>query len=128
MELDNKQKVLLAIYTEYQKDLPDMSSNIRHDVLGIEKPVFEIALDKLENEGLINGVNFSRAGNKIYVAFTNNVKMTPYGIHYIEHKLEIEPTNTGNEKVKNIVKNVASWGWEQFKDIAAKTLAEIAKQ
>jgi len=37
MELDTKQKVLLAIYMEYQKDIPNMSEAIRAETLGIEK-------------------------------------------------------------------------------------------
>lgn len=129
MELDSKQKLLMAIYMEYQKDLPDMKSNVTASKLGIEIDVFKVALEKLENEGLITGAKFARGGNGSvpYAAFPDNVKMTAYGIQYVEDKLKIDKTLTGAEKVKSLVSSSANWGWEQFKDIAAKTMAEILK-
>lgn len=104
MEFDSKQKVLIAIYTEYQKDIPDMKNNIKADKLNLDNTVFKIALEKLENEGLITGVQFIRGGNSHIPisAFTDSVKMTSYGILYVEEKLNIEKTLTGMEKVKKI--------------------------
>lgn len=130
MELDAKQKVLIAIYMEYQKDLPDMKNNIKADMLGLERDVFKIALEKLYNERLIIDVKLTYGGNERVpiMAYTDDIKMTPYGIQYVEEKLKIERTLTGKEKVEGFFKNAASWGWEQLKDIAAKTLAEMSKQ
>lgn len=54
MQLDSKQKVLMAIYAEYQKDIPDMDL-VSFESLDMDSKVFYIALDKLENEGLITG-------------------------------------------------------------------------
>jgi len=39
-----------------------MEDNIKAKKIGIDKELFAIALDKLTNEGLINGVRFIRAG------------------------------------------------------------------
>jgi hypothetical protein len=36
MKFDTKQKILIAIYIEYQKDKPNMKANIKGTVLGIE--------------------------------------------------------------------------------------------
>ena len=131
MGLDIKQKVLIAIYTEYQKDLPNIDGNVRADILGIDNNIFNVAIEKLENEGLITGSNITKGGSKtiwntIMVSLTHT-KMTPNGISNIEEKLGIERTLTGAEKVKYISVKVAEWGWDQFKDIAAKTLSEILK-
>ncbi|PKM90311.1 MAG: hypothetical protein CVU87_02690 [Firmicutes bacterium HGW-Firmicutes-12] len=129
MELDAKQRVLMAIYTEYQKDLPDMKKSIRADVLGLNHDVFMIAIEKLDNEMLISNVKYSKNGNSTIplVVWTDRIKMTAYGIQYVEEKLKIEKSLTGKEKVKKIVGSAAEWGWEQIKDIAAKTLAEMNK-
>lgn len=131
MGLDIKQKVLIAIYTEYQKDLPNIDGNVKADILGIDNNIFNVAIEKLENEGLITGSNLIKGGsstvwNTIMVNLTHT-KMTPNGISYIEEKLGIERTLTGAEKVRDVSVKVAEWGWDQFKDIAAKTLSEILK-
>lgn len=129
MGLDNKQKVLLAIYTEYQKDKPDMRNNINVEAIGVDFEVFAIAIDKLVNEGLINGADIVRGGrgNNPLDVYTDNIKMTRYGIEYVEQKLEIERTLAGVEKVKKVADKGMQWGWEQAKDFAAKVLAEMMK-
>ena len=63
MGLDIKQKVLIAIYTEYQKDLPNIDGNVNADILGIDNNIFNVAIEKLENEGLITGSNLIKGGS-----------------------------------------------------------------
>lgn len=128
MELDTKQKVLVAIYTEYQKDKPNMKETITANNLGIDIDVFKIALDKLDNEGLVSGLDFTRGGDDSIPRYVNvdYAKMTPYGIQYVETKLTIEKTLSAKEKVEKIVEESTKWGFEQLKDIAAKVLTEIA--
>lgn len=128
MKFDTKQRILIAIYVEYQKDKPNMGNNIGFNVLEIEKQVFEIALKKLDNEELITGVKFSEGGGRILIAFTDNIMMTPQGIEYMETKIGLSHVLPGKEKVEFIFKNAVSWGIEQLKDVAAKTLAEMNKQ
>ncbi|MEQ8192816.1 MAG: YjcQ family protein [Candidatus Eremiobacterota bacterium] len=128
MKLNTKQQVLVAIYMEYQKDIPDMSL-INAEKLGIGQIEFNTAIDKLQNEGYINGVIFIRGGDTpipldVLLAET---KITRDGLHYIEKKLTIEANLSGEEKVRNILEKVGSWGFTQLKEIASKTLAEVIK-
>lgn len=127
MDIDAKQKVLFAIYMEYQKDNPDMEKNIKADVLGLTMDVYKISLDKLDNENLISGVNFSRGGNGTvpYAAFVKNAKMTAYGNKYIEDKFGITNILSGIEKVKNILEIATQNGWDEIKNFASKVLTEM---
>lgn len=129
MDLDTKQKVLIAIYTEYQKDLPDMENNIKASNLGLRNDVFKVALRKLTNENLINGVVFANGGDDPVpaLAAVDYCQMTREGINYIEDKLDIKHNLSGAEKVAKVIEKSAGWGWEQIKDIGAKVIAEIAK-
>ena len=128
-ELDTKQKVLISIYTEYQKDLPDMSQNINPEILGIDIATMNVALEKLDNEGYITGVKFARGGrgNRIIGVIKDNMMMTRLGITYVEEKLDISPTLTAGEKVSEVSKKVTSWGYAELKDFAAKVTGEIVK-
>lgn len=130
MELDAKLKVLLAIYTEYQKDLPDMGSSIKADKLKMDRKIYMVAIDKLQNEGLIHGAQVKTGGNSHLpvMVFTDNVKMTRYGIDFVEQKLEIDKSLSGKEKVMAISESAAKWGWGQIKDIAVKVLSEITSK
>lgn len=47
MKLGTKENVLLAIYIEYQKDLPDMGS-VNNTALNMDIDVFNVALEKLQ--------------------------------------------------------------------------------
>ncbi len=128
MELDTKQKVLIAIYTEYQKDKPNMKS-ITNEVLGIDRDAFYVALDKLDNEGLVNGIKFLRGGNCAIpsAVVINCAQMSPRGIDYIESKLGIERTATSQEKAETVHKTFAEQGMSVLTDFAAKVVAEIVK-
>ncbi len=97
-EIDTKQKVLLAIYAEYQRDLPDMENALRAEILGLSREVFYSALLKLINEGFITGFEPFYAENVIFDALVQNIMMTRYGIEYVEKKFEIEPTLSGVAK------------------------------
>lgn len=129
MKLDSKQKVLIAIYIEYQKDVPNMNESIQPTKLGMEREVLDIAIDKLQNEGLIDGADIRRGGigNKIIAIFTRDIRMTGEGIEYVESKIGLSRVLTGEDKVKFVLKELASSGWEQLKDIAAKALVEISR-
>ncbi|MED1599773.1 YjcQ family protein [Alkalihalophilus marmarensis] len=125
-KLDTKQKVLVAIYTEYQKDTPDMT-NINAQLLEIEDQVFNIAVQKLFNEGLITDVHLIKVDQSVYPVAVRMewAKMTPYGLEYIENKLGIDPTMSGLEKVKETTKKLGEWGLDQAKDIVSRIAAEM---
>ncbi|AWV35145.1 hypothetical protein [Paenibacillus odorifer] len=128
MELDTKQKLLISIYSEYQKDLPDMD-NVTFESLGVEYLVFKVAVDKLMNEGLINGAVVTFGGRDAAPLHVNikHCKMTPYGILYVEKKLEIDETLSGEQKVRTVIEKAGKWGWDQFKDFGARVIVEMLK-
>ncbi|BAU28524.1 YjcQ protein [Aneurinibacillus soli] len=128
MELDTKQKVLLALYTEYQKDLPSMK-RVNADMLGLEVNVFVVAIEKLNNEGMINDVQIIRGGQDPYplAVRLDTTKLTRYGIEYVESKLDIEAKLSGPEKVKSVTKKLGEWGLEQVKDVVARIASETIK-
>ncbi|MBS5306459.1 YjcQ family protein [Clostridium sp.] len=84
-----KDKVLLEIYNEYCKDISDMKNNISENKLNLDKDVFIAALEKLNSESLIKDVNFVNGGGKVLMVFTDNLKITTYGISYLEKKFYI---------------------------------------
>ena len=127
MKLDTKQKVLLAIYTEYQKDIPDMEEEITPDKLGLERNVFIWALDKLVNEEYITEYEKYFADDECQEYSLYGMKITRDGIDYVETKLGIEKTLSGMEKVQEMAKKSANWGWNEFKDITVKVLSEMGK-
>ncbi|WGX75002.1 hypothetical protein QJS64_12910 [Paraclostridium bifermentans] len=63
----------------------------------------------------------------VFCVMLDNTKMTPYGIEYVENKLGIEKTLSGVEKVQEIFKKSANWGWKESKDIIVKVLCEMGK-
>ena len=110
MELDVKQQVLIAIYTEYQKDIPMIHKEVTPNSLGINREKFDIAIVKLENEGFITDTNIAYGkGNPnsnrwaIFCVSLDNTKMTPYGIDYVEKVLDIENTYNAKSKVSRVV-------------------------
>lgn len=125
MEFDAKQKVLVSIYAEYQKDLPDMEKNIKAEIIGLDYKTFLIALDKLENERLITGTRFATTLQGPQAAFLHNTKMTPYGLQYVETELNIQPEKTGKEKIQELATKTISWGWNEAKDIIARIASEL---
>lgn len=89
VKLDTKQKVLVAVYTEYQKDIPDMEKAINSKTIGIDNNAFKVALLKLQNEQLITGVIFVEDGNSNIpaAALTQDIRITKYGEKYVEEEL-----------------------------------------
>jgi hypothetical protein len=134
MELSAKDRILLAIYLEYQKDLPNMESAITQQNLKLGQEEFNYGVSKLKNENLINGGKFPEAKGRILMAFMDNVMPSNWGIKYVEEKLlqdhqnadEDNDPKTGN--IRKVMRNAIAYGWNEIKDIAAKTLAEMSKQ
>lgn len=129
MQPDTKQKVLFGIYTEYQKDVPRFSENVTPDTLGVDPLAFRIAVDKLQSEQLIDRAMIVEDGNTPYpkMVILDRVTLTRYGMDYVEDKISVVSSSTGEEKVKTVAQKAAEWGWSQMKDIAVKTLAERLK-
>lgn len=115
MKLDTKQQVLLAVYMEYQKDIPNMK-NINNTVLNMDVTVFNIALEKLENEGYIIGLKTYEADNdRFYVVMLDNIKLTRDGIEYVEECFGIQKELTAEDKLKYIIKKCGVLGLHAIK-------------
>lgn len=129
MRLDAKQQVLLAIYAEYQKDVPDMSK-ITFSSLDMDSKVFKIAVDKLENEGLIVGAKIHTPIGSQYPAsvLLTFAKMTRRGIDFVESKMDIQQELAGCEKLDVLSRKFGKLGWEVLGNFTANVLTEIAKQ
>jgi hypothetical protein len=123
MELSAEQQVLLALYIEYQKDVPDMN-NVTFDYLEMNQDVFNAAIDKLDVKGYLNGFKPARGGkgNKILVVWLNGVTLNNSAIRAAEElldSLKLEDCTT-----ENIMKKIYTSAKEDVKDIIAKYLAE----
>ena len=126
MDLDAKHSVLYAIYTEYQKDIPDMSL-VTPEVLGIEKIVFNIAVNKLENEGYIRGTLIPKILGEIHPVnvILYHTKMTREGMDYVEKALELSAPQTNKERVQSLTDKFKEYGWDALTTFAAKVVVEI---
>lgn len=127
MKLNTKQKVLVTIYTEYQKDIPDMEQEITPEKVGIERNAFIWALDKLVNEEYITEYEKYFADDECQEYSLYGMKITRHGIDYVETKLGIDKTLSGFDKVKKVGEKCANWGWNEIKDITVQVLSEMGK-
>ncbi len=125
MKLGTKENVLLAIYIEYQKDLPDMGS-VNNMALNMDIDVFNVALEKLQNEEYINGVSMLCAdNNRFYSVDTSHMKLTKQGIDFVEHNFGIAKELTAEDKLKYIVKKCGVFGYKVLKDIAIEAIKNM---
>lgn len=128
MDMDPKMLVLLALYTEYQKPIPKLYS-ITFDTVGLEKDVFNVAVEKLQNEDYISGARFSKGGRHKppRIVWLDDAILTRNGIDYAKQILVIHDENSKKSTLEKIMKKAVEWGNERLENIAAKTLAEIIK-
>ncbi|MBP2635036.1 MAG: hypothetical protein H6Q72_943 [Firmicutes bacterium] len=131
MKLDAKHQVLMAVYTEYQKDNPDMPKALLKpkENLGIESDAFITALKKLYSEGYITNPGISGSGSDtcVSVAIMGKMMVTREGLEYVESMLNIDKTLSEKEKVNIIHKTFTEQGLDILTDFAAKVTAEIIK-
>lgn len=127
MVLDNKDRALIAIYAEYQKEDTLNMDSIKAKDLGMTKDAFGSAILKLENEGYIIGSNVIKGGTDQSVHFVNmsNTMITANGIRYIENKLQINNDDTKIEKVKKVKSKTIEALWDKGSDLLAKVIAEV---
>ncbi|MDU4960550.1 MAG: YjcQ family protein [Sporomusaceae bacterium] len=87
--MSTKEKVLMAIYREYEKGNRDMRRTVRHDELKLEAAAFNRDIQLLQYEGLIRGAVLVRDRNKTDPdqVILNQVAVTNYGLHYLRSLL-----------------------------------------
>jgi len=126
MELNAEQQVLLAMYIEYKKDLPNMDT-VKAEYLGMETAVFYEALDKLDSKDYLINFKQSRGGkgNKIYIVWLAGVSLRSEALREAESLLaELKfKENTAENATMNIFKTLK----EDTKDLIAKYFAELSK-
>ncbi|MGG4011428.1 YjcQ family protein [Bacillus smithii] len=129
MIVDVKREILTALFIEYQKEIPNFS-NVKRKFLeaGMDVDVFNMAILKLYNEGYIHGVHFAKGGHRphgIHSVRLDNALLTGQTVRYLEEKLELESTDSGEEKSKSILKRFTDAGFERAENIIAKIIAEM---
>lgn len=83
MNIENQ--VFLALYNEYEKDIPNMDS-ITPNILNISNDEFNIALQKLEAKHIITGLKSSKGANgKIILAYLESVQLTEKAYEYYKN-------------------------------------------
>lgn len=82
-----KDMLLVKIYEECQNERPDMEKNVGFEDLELEKDLYNITLESLQNDGFIKGVRFARegVGSKIGISFINSMVITKDGISYLKN-------------------------------------------
>lgn len=95
-ELNTKDKVMLTIGTEYEKDIPDFGKALKN--MSIDTKIIDAALIKLNNEGYIDGI--------ITMITDNSTAFNPDNIDF-SHMI---PTLKGIEYVKELKKEL---GWNK---------------
>lgn len=118
MTIDTKHQVLYALYSEYQKDIPDMES-INAAVLDMEVPVFNAALLKLQNEGYIQGIDWrppeTMDARKIISSYRKNIYLTRKGVEYVEKLASIAESMPARKKIAELAKQVGLFGMDILK-------------
>ena len=126
MKLDTKAQVLLALYIEYQKDLPKMQ-NVTCTSLNMDVDVFNAALRKLSTERYIEGLDIFPADNdEFYAVSTENVYLTIDGIEYIEKNFGIKKELTSSDKIRYIAAKCGVLGLQALKAAAINAFAHIS--
>ena len=101
-----KERVLLAIYEEEQKNEPDLMGKITYSALGIEQNKFHIALLKLRNEDLIK-VGLVEADDAIQEVLFGTTAITREGNEYVKKLLKsLKKENNKQEAETNLSLNL----------------------
>ncbi|MFP7447133.1 hypothetical protein SFC50_25900 [Bacillus infantis] len=131
MLVDVKREVLTAMFLEYQKDVPNFN-NVHREFIeaGMDKDTFIMAVLKLENEGYIHNVQFIKgAGSShgIVSVRLDNALLTGGTARYMEEQLDLNRTDTPEEKSNTILRRITDAGLDRLESIAVKIVAEMIK-
>lgn len=97
MNIENQ--VFLALYNEYAKSLPDMTS-INAISLGISESEFNKALQKLKEKDIIRGLYVTRGyDGEVIMSYLNNVFFTKNADEYYQNIFRNGSKFSGNSKI-----------------------------
>lgn len=121
------EKLLVGLYAETNSKRPQLGQV--HLTLGISEEVFGRTVNSLYTKGLVSGVNvkFGDDDAKPILVTAQDMLMTRRGARYVEQLLKIDPTATKVEKLAQIIKKTAEFGWSDLKAMASKALDETLK-
>lgn len=95
MKLETKYSVLVGLYLEYVKDVPDLRS-CNPDTLNIKPEAFYAALDKLQSEGLIKNVDLEYKAEFLpekplwaNAADWSNMRFTNEGVKFMQNHFDV---------------------------------------
>ncbi|MGI6492923.1 MAG: YjcQ family protein [Pelotomaculum sp.] len=77
--MSNEDRILLAIFEESKKPTPDMGREITTAKLDMDTNVFNMAVKKLSDDGLIKGANIVQSGDRVVAVFTKDITITDAG-------------------------------------------------
>lgn len=118
LDLDPKQKILFTAYAEYLRPVPS-PAEITPKYLEMKENIFQAAVHKLANEGLIN-----LYGNyKPYCYNLENASPTLAGIKYVEGVIDVRYDMSELIKAGYLKQRSEGRGWKEVKKIS-----ELAEQ
>lgn len=126
--MDIKEQVLIAIYAEYQKPLPDMQL-VKSYELDFKCDEFKFALIKLQNEGYIDGlvvsgrqpINYRRP----FEVSADCMLPTVKGIERAERLMGIDDEAPARERLKQAIKRLSDAGLKLLVEFAAARLEQM---
>lgn len=128
MELDIKQEVLIALYAQYQRDIPEMEK-VTAAALNMDSVAFMFSLLKLQTEGLICGCVFippnEKNARRIRAVEKKNIFLTREGVEYVQNLLDLKALKTNKERLKSIVKSLGLAGAEVLKEYVMSLIPKI---
>ncbi|WP_206810725.1 hypothetical protein [Paradesulfitobacterium ferrireducens] len=127
MKPDTKQQVLLALYTEYQRDLPNFN-HISAASLGMEVETFNFALKKLQDEELIGDVHLIWGDENESVpmgVILSLCKLTRLGIEYVEQNFGLVNGWPAAQKVMILGSKYQEWGLQELFRLYSRVQAEL---
>lgn len=102
MELNTMDEILIAIYIESRKDLPNMNMLVETFDNVYDEDILNAAYIKIERQGLVNtGVIDVAADNHVEIS-VDVLYPSSSGIIYAEKLLDIKADDTNNTKVNKI--------------------------
>lgn len=111
--MDAKQKLLLALYTIYQKD---EYITLAEEQVGLTRGMLNAALIRLYNERLVSDIGITIEQCDYKNCKVSKLIISPEGIRYIEDWFGISSYQSSERKVSNLVTNARLFDFNEEAD------------